>query len=133
MQAIRSTRPGGHVGFVGVTHDVAIPGLEYFFSAVPGRIVACEQVLASDGPEPDQGGYSLWFTAPPFPQRLRLELGGSFTGTTLEWILGASAVRREFDARRSRVAVSVAISQGYRGASCSMRARRHLPRIGCWL
>jgi threonine dehydrogenase-like Zn-dependent dehydrogenase len=34
MQAIRSTRPGGHVGFVGVTHDVAIPGLEYFFSAV---------------------------------------------------------------------------------------------------
>ncbi|HEY0018545.1 MAG TPA: hypothetical protein VGC13_19715 [Longimicrobium sp.] len=34
MQAIRSTRPGGHVGFVGVTHDVAIPGLEYFVSAV---------------------------------------------------------------------------------------------------
>ena len=34
MQAIRSTRPGGHVGFVGVTHDVQIPGLEYFFSAV---------------------------------------------------------------------------------------------------
>jgi threonine dehydrogenase-like Zn-dependent dehydrogenase len=34
MQAIRSTRPGGHVGFVGVTHDVQIPGLEYFFSSV---------------------------------------------------------------------------------------------------
>ena len=34
MQAIRATRPGGHVGFVGVTHDVQIPGLEYFFSAV---------------------------------------------------------------------------------------------------
>jgi threonine dehydrogenase-like Zn-dependent dehydrogenase len=31
MQAIRSAHPGGHVGFVGVTHDVAIPGLEYFF------------------------------------------------------------------------------------------------------
>lgn len=27
MQAIRATRPGGHVGFVGVLHDVAIPGL----------------------------------------------------------------------------------------------------------
>src|SRR5574341_1146006 len=26
MQAIRSTRPGGHVGFVGVLHDVEIPG-----------------------------------------------------------------------------------------------------------
>ena len=23
MQAIRSTRPGGHVGYVGVAHDVA--------------------------------------------------------------------------------------------------------------
>lgn len=34
MQAIRSTRPGGHVGFVGVSHDVAIPGLEFFFSGV---------------------------------------------------------------------------------------------------
>lgn len=34
MQAIRATRPGGHVGFVGVLHDVQIPGLEYFFSHV---------------------------------------------------------------------------------------------------
>jgi threonine dehydrogenase-like Zn-dependent dehydrogenase len=34
MRAIRSTLPGGHVGFVGVTDDIAIPGLEYFFSAV---------------------------------------------------------------------------------------------------
>jgi threonine dehydrogenase-like Zn-dependent dehydrogenase len=34
MQAIRSTRPGGHVGFVGVLHDVQIPGGEYFFSHV---------------------------------------------------------------------------------------------------
>src|SRR5688572_19525000 len=34
MQAIRSTRPGGHVGFVGVLHDVEIPGEEYFFSHV---------------------------------------------------------------------------------------------------
>ena len=32
MQAIRSTRPGGHVGFVGVTHDVAIPGMDLFWS-----------------------------------------------------------------------------------------------------
>jgi threonine dehydrogenase-like Zn-dependent dehydrogenase len=34
MQAIRATRPGGYVGFVGVLHDVAIPGVEYFFSHV---------------------------------------------------------------------------------------------------
>jgi threonine dehydrogenase-like Zn-dependent dehydrogenase len=34
MQAIRATRPGGHVGFVGVLHDVEIPGREFFFSHV---------------------------------------------------------------------------------------------------
>jgi threonine dehydrogenase-like Zn-dependent dehydrogenase len=34
MQAIRATRPGGHVGFVGVTHDVHVPGDELFFSHV---------------------------------------------------------------------------------------------------
>jgi threonine dehydrogenase-like Zn-dependent dehydrogenase len=34
MQAIRSTRPGGHVGYVGVSHGVALPGDELFFSGV---------------------------------------------------------------------------------------------------
>jgi threonine dehydrogenase-like Zn-dependent dehydrogenase len=34
MQAIRSTRPGGHVGYVGVSHDVQLPGEELFFSHV---------------------------------------------------------------------------------------------------
>ncbi|XTZ15294.1 zinc-dependent alcohol dehydrogenase family protein [Micromonospora echinospora] len=34
MQAVRSTRAGGHVGFVGVTHDVSLPGMEMFFSLV---------------------------------------------------------------------------------------------------
>jgi threonine dehydrogenase-like Zn-dependent dehydrogenase len=34
MQAIRSTRPGGHVGFVGVTHGVELPGRELFVSEV---------------------------------------------------------------------------------------------------
>ena len=34
MQAIRSTRPGGHVGYVGVSHDVALDGQELFFSHV---------------------------------------------------------------------------------------------------
>lgn len=34
MQAIRSTRPGGHVGYVGVAHDVSLPGDEMFFSGV---------------------------------------------------------------------------------------------------
>jgi threonine dehydrogenase-like Zn-dependent dehydrogenase len=32
MQAIRSTRPGGHVGYVGVAHGVELPGRELFFS-----------------------------------------------------------------------------------------------------
>ena len=32
MQAIRSTRPGGHVGFVGIPHDVELPGEEMFYS-----------------------------------------------------------------------------------------------------
>jgi len=34
VQAIRSTRPGGHVGFVGLAHDVALPGDELFESLV---------------------------------------------------------------------------------------------------
>ena len=34
MQALRSTRPGGHVGYVGVAHDVELPGDELFFSHV---------------------------------------------------------------------------------------------------
>ncbi len=34
MQAIHATRPGGHVGYVGVTHDVTLPGMELFFSHV---------------------------------------------------------------------------------------------------
>jgi threonine dehydrogenase-like Zn-dependent dehydrogenase len=34
MQAIRSTRPGGHVGYVGVSHHVELPGRELFFSHV---------------------------------------------------------------------------------------------------
>ncbi|MBO3095441.1 zinc-dependent alcohol dehydrogenase family protein [Cellulomonas dongxiuzhuiae] len=34
MQAIRSTRPGGHVGYVGVSHDVVLPGRQLFYSGV---------------------------------------------------------------------------------------------------
>ncbi|GAB85412.1 zinc-dependent alcohol dehydrogenase family protein [Gordonia rubripertincta] len=34
MQAIRSARPGGHVGYVGVSHDVELPGMELFFSEI---------------------------------------------------------------------------------------------------
>ena len=33
-QAINSSRPGGHVGFVGVAHGVELPGEELFFSHV---------------------------------------------------------------------------------------------------
>src|ERR671928_1054419 len=33
-QAIRSTRPGGHVGYVGVPHGVALSGEELFYSHV---------------------------------------------------------------------------------------------------
>jgi threonine dehydrogenase-like Zn-dependent dehydrogenase len=34
MQAIRSTRPGGYVGYVGVSHDVQLPGGELFYAEV---------------------------------------------------------------------------------------------------
>jgi threonine dehydrogenase-like Zn-dependent dehydrogenase len=34
MQAIRATRPGGHVGFVGVAHGVSLPGDELFMAEV---------------------------------------------------------------------------------------------------
>lgn len=34
MQAIRSSRPGGHIGYVGVSHGVELPGGELFFGLV---------------------------------------------------------------------------------------------------
>jgi threonine dehydrogenase-like Zn-dependent dehydrogenase len=34
MQAIRSTRPGGHMGYVGVSHNVELPGEELFFAEI---------------------------------------------------------------------------------------------------
>src|SRR4051794_10620121 len=34
LQAIQSTRPGGHVGYVGVTHDVTLQGEDLFMSHV---------------------------------------------------------------------------------------------------
>jgi threonine dehydrogenase-like Zn-dependent dehydrogenase len=34
VQAINSCRPGGHVGFVGVTHEAAIGGMDLFMSLV---------------------------------------------------------------------------------------------------
>ena len=34
MQAIRSARPGGHVGYVGVSHDVSLAGEDLFMSHV---------------------------------------------------------------------------------------------------
>ncbi|WP_427895748.1 zinc-dependent alcohol dehydrogenase family protein [Kribbella sp. GL6] len=34
LQAIRATRAGGHVGYVGVAHEVSLPGDELFFSGV---------------------------------------------------------------------------------------------------
>ncbi len=34
LQAIRSTRAGGHVGYVGVSHSVELPGEELFFAEV---------------------------------------------------------------------------------------------------
>jgi threonine dehydrogenase-like Zn-dependent dehydrogenase len=34
MQAIRSTRPGGHVGYVGVPHGIALAGQDLFFAEI---------------------------------------------------------------------------------------------------
>ena len=32
LQAVHAVRPGGHVGFVGVAHDVVLPGMDLFWS-----------------------------------------------------------------------------------------------------
>jgi threonine dehydrogenase-like Zn-dependent dehydrogenase len=34
MQAIKATRPGGYMGFVGVNYEVKIPGMELFFADI---------------------------------------------------------------------------------------------------
>jgi threonine dehydrogenase-like Zn-dependent dehydrogenase len=34
LQAIHATRPGGHLGFVGVNYDVTISGIELFFAGI---------------------------------------------------------------------------------------------------
>ncbi|WP_326573388.1 zinc-dependent alcohol dehydrogenase family protein [Streptomyces sp. NBC_00487] len=34
MQAIGATRPGGHMGFVGVNYDVSIPGFDLFLAGI---------------------------------------------------------------------------------------------------
>jgi threonine dehydrogenase-like Zn-dependent dehydrogenase len=34
MQAVGATRGGGHLGYVGVNHDVQIPGIELFFAGI---------------------------------------------------------------------------------------------------
>lgn len=34
MQAIGATRPGGHLGFVGVNYDVTIQGIDLFFAGI---------------------------------------------------------------------------------------------------
>jgi len=34
MQAIHSARAGGHVGFVGVTYGVELPGMDLFWATV---------------------------------------------------------------------------------------------------
>lgn len=34
MQAIGATRPGGHLGYVGVNYDVTLPGIDLFFAGI---------------------------------------------------------------------------------------------------
>jgi threonine dehydrogenase-like Zn-dependent dehydrogenase len=34
MQAVGATRGGGHLGYVGVNHDVTIPGIQLFFAGI---------------------------------------------------------------------------------------------------
>jgi threonine dehydrogenase-like Zn-dependent dehydrogenase len=52
VQAIRSTRPGGHVGFVGVLHGVQLPGEELFWS----------HVHMHGGPAPVRRSCPSWLT-----------------------------------------------------------------------
>jgi threonine dehydrogenase-like Zn-dependent dehydrogenase len=34
MQAVNATRPGGHMGYVGVNYEVKIPGIDLFFAGI---------------------------------------------------------------------------------------------------
>jgi threonine dehydrogenase-like Zn-dependent dehydrogenase len=34
MQALGATRPGGHLGYVGVNYDVQVPGIQLFFAGI---------------------------------------------------------------------------------------------------
>ena len=58
MQAIRSTRPGGHVGYVGVSHHVTLPGDElssppFTSTADPPRSdVSCPTSSTASSPKP---------------------------------------------------------------------------------
>ena len=47
LQAIRSARPGGHVGFVGVAHGVELPGEELFSSAVHSGLLVSNLAVAT--------------------------------------------------------------------------------------
>jgi len=53
MQAIRSARPGGAVGYVGVSHDVQLPGDELFYSHV--RLLGGPAPVARFLPGPSTG------------------------------------------------------------------------------
>jgi threonine dehydrogenase-like Zn-dependent dehydrogenase len=48
-QAIGSTRPGGHVGFVGVLHDVTVTGDDIFMSHAPTGHRGPEPAVRSEG------------------------------------------------------------------------------------
>ena len=76
MQAIGATRPGGHVGYVGVSHGVELDGMNLFFATVsllggpaPVRRFLPEliELIMTDQIDPASSSTSLsrWRTPPP--------------------------------------------------------------------
>jgi flagellar motor switch protein FliM len=65
-----------------------VPG--YLLTPAEIRLAGTEQQLLSVAlASGESGSCAIWFTLPPFPYRICLELGGSFVGAALESVLGA--------------------------------------------
>ena len=78
QQAIDATRPGGHVGFVGVSHDVSLDGQRLFFAEVHLHGGARPAVaVAHHGPAQQRSGHGVDGPGDVHPRRLGLrQLGG---------------------------------------------------------
>lgn len=92
MQAIHATRPGGHVGYVGVPHGVQIDGQELFF----------EHVHLHGGPAP---------VRKYLPKLIDLVLGGTIDpGVVFDRTLPLAQVAEAYRAMDERRAIKVLLT-----------------------